>query len=201
MRGSIFVVAISFLALAACGQDAKLVNEPPLDVVNRLGSMPSNADVMYLAKQVPHASFRSQTGAEGVDWTFSIGGHDICRFSAKVVEAGAGTGASRVSTSIERLGEQKEDYLCSIARITGEESVAATLEKRPANVEAVNEQLKQYLLNNMGEVQEMVSRRMDEMAPPKGDECKSGDATAQANCRKFMKMREKEMEEQGFARP
>jgi hypothetical protein len=196
MRRLTLVLTMSLLALAACG---KTVNEPRQAVIDRLGAMPSDANVMHLARQVPHAVFRSQLSAEGVDWIFSIGGNDICRFSAKVTEAGEN--ASRVSTAMEELGDEQEIYLCNVARITGEESVTATLEGRPANVEAVSAQLNQYLVTNMGAVQDTVSRRMDEMAPPAGDECQSGDAEARKSCRRFMRAREREMREQGFANP
>lgn len=160
-------------ALTACaeGVDTK-VSEAKVNVVARLANMPADADVFPMAKPFPNTEYLVATSPSTAAWMFGQNGDDACQFVATVAEDGPG--ASRVASELRDVSNGKESCLCKAVRIAGEESVAATLAHRPADVAAARRQIGQPLVTDYGAVVDAVANRMDEMAPPRDDNCESG---------------------------
>lgn len=168
-------------ALSACseGVDTK-VPEAKVNVVARLAEIPAEADVFPLAKPFPNTEYLVATSPSSVTWMFKQNGNDACQFVATVAEDGPN--ASRVTTELRDVSNGKESYLCKAVRIAGEESVAATLARRPADVAAVRGQISQLLVTDYGAVVDSVANRMDEMAPPRDDNCENGSDEQRRGC-------------------
>ena len=137
----------ALLLLAACSGRERVVAEP-LDMVRaKLAMMPEEADALRLGIQNMGTDYHLEPGAETLVWHFTKDGVDYCRFTARLVAAGPSK--TRVITRAEyatdaadaavAAGRARPDYsyLCDVARIASDESVAATLEARPADTRAV----------------------------------------------------------------
>lgn len=135
------------LLLAACSGRERVVAEP-LDMVRaKLAMMPDEADALYLGIQGASVGYHLESGADALVWHFTKDGADYCRYTARLVAVGPSK--TRVSTRAEYVtdaadaavagGAARPDYsyLCDVARIATDESVAAALESRPADTNAV----------------------------------------------------------------
>jgi len=158
------------LVLAACspGVDKTVAQTNDLVLVTLTG-MPGDTDVFSMAKQFPNTAYQMSQTSDSVTWNFSQNGTEACRFTAKITPKDARS--SRVTTSLEDVSSGGERYLCNVVKIVGEESVSAALDGRAADKAKVQDQLKRYLISDFGAMTESVSKRMDEMAPPRGEDC------------------------------
>lgn len=174
------------VALSACseGVDTK-VPEAKVNVMARLAQMPADADAFPLAKPFPNTEYLVATSPSTVMWLFKQNGDDACQFVATITDDGPN--ASRVTTELRDVSNGKESYLCKAVGIAGEESVAATLARRPADVAAVRGQISQLLVTDYGAVVDSVSNRMDEMAPPRDDNCENGTDEQRRGCLQLKK--------------
>ncbi|WP_310495983.1 hypothetical protein [Sandarakinorhabdus sp.] len=185
-----FVIAASFIALTACsgGIDTR-VDEPSEKVFKRLYNMPAQSDAFAKAVQFPGTNYYvGKGGVSEVIWYFKQNGAGICHFVATVTPEGPS--ASRVKTSLVDDSKGTERYICKLVKVVGEESVAATLARRSADVAAVNKEIQKVMFNNLGAVADTVSREMMEMAPPADNDCKRGSFDDRITCQKFKKARE-----------
>jgi len=177
----VIAAVLGLLSLLACsgGIDAKL-EEPSATVMARLTNLPRDADLFDMAKQFPNTEYVVATTASTVMWIFKQNGNNACRFMATVKADGAG--ASRVTTSLQDDSKGEERYICNVVKVVGEESVAAALARRPADQAAVNSKIKQYVITDYAAVSDAVAKRMDEMAPPRDDNCQNGNVVQRESC-------------------
>lgn len=176
-----FGAVLGFLLLSACsgGIDTK-VDEPSATVMARLTNMPADADIFHLGKQFPNTEYVVATTSSSVMWIFKQNGSDACRFVATVKELGST--ASQVTTRLQDDSKGAERYICKVVKLVGEESVAATLAHRAADATAVNSQIQQFVVTDYAAVVDSVSNRMDEMAPPRDDNCTGGNVVQNESC-------------------
>lgn len=175
--GSIFrrlPILSALMVLGACSGESETAVSEPLAVYAKLTSMPRNADVMHLAKQAAGTDYYLEPNGGELIWHFRMKGNDYCRFVADLHEDGPN--ATRVATRAEDAGEaadaavaqgsERPDYryLCHVARIAGEESVAATLAHREAQTRAVWDAIREYAAANPMAVMRTASAAMDEAA-------------------------------------
>ena len=176
MRGLMIMgaAAAAMLLGAGCSGRERVVAEP-LDMVQaKLSMMPEQADAMDLAMQMMGTDFHMEPGAEQLVWHFTKDGADYCRFTVKLVAAGPSK--TRVITRAEDATEAADatvaaggrrpdySYLCYVARIAGDESVAATLENRAANTKAIYDRIGVNVATNPASMMRATEAAMDEAA-------------------------------------
>jgi hypothetical protein len=172
------------VSLAGCGElFGDLVKHPRPVVANMLYNMPSSTNLMDLPQLFPNMTKTIALTPEGVVWTYSISGQPACRFTAYVKEETAGS--SVVWTDMEDVSQNGQQFVCASIKTVGEESVAATLEGRPADRARVERELTAVMVENFGSLQNTIADQMVELAPKNDDsECQSLDTTAkQRACR------------------
>jgi hypothetical protein len=176
MRGRMMKTFAGFclIFLAACSKRQLLEAEQPIWTVHaQLASMPSAADVMDLSVQPPGATYNLESAGNPLVWRFKIHGKDYCRFSVKLTEVGPDR--TQVETWAESLEDaahaaaqnlgSKPDYrfFCEIARIAGQESVAATIERRSADGEAIQKRIARNVATDPLSVAGASAAAMDEV--------------------------------------
>lgn len=180
--GAVVVV----LSLSACsGGGETRVAEPKVNVVARLAEMPAEADAFRLAKLFKNTEYVVATSPSTVTWLFRQNGNNACQFAATVTEDGPD--AARVSTELKDVSAGGEAYLCKAVGIVGEESVAAVLAHRAADEPAIKARIQQFLVTDYGAVVDSVADRMDEMAPPRDDNCENGSDEQRRGCLQLKK--------------
>lgn len=184
VRKLLYVAAALSLAACSGGVDTG-VPEAKVNVVARLAEMPADADVFRLAKPFKSTEYVVATSPSTVMWLFKQTGDNACEFVATVAEDGPN--ASHVTTELRDVSGGKNSYLCKMVKIVGEESVAATLAKRPADVPAITAQINQLLVTDYGGVVESVANEMDELAPPRDDNCENGSDEQRRGCLQLKK--------------
>lgn len=184
MRHFGYCVLLLLLSACSAGIDTK-VDEPRAQVLARLADLPKDADVFELGKQFPNTEYVVATTSSTVMWIFKQDGKDACRFVATVEELGPSS--SQVTTRLQDDSKGAERYICKVVKIVGEESVGAALARRPADVAAVNSQIKQFVVTDYAAIVDSVSKRMDEMAPPRDDNCQNGSLEQREGCVRLKK--------------
>jgi hypothetical protein len=166
--GTIAILGVA-LTLAACAPGVNKTVAYSNDLVLvMLSRMSPDADLMPMARQFPNTNYRVERTDTGVTWIFTQEGADVCRFTAKVTPRDSKS--SQVSTSLEDVSKGGERYICNVARIVGEESVAAAVEGRAADRQKVQSQLTRYMVSDIGGMTDSISKRMTEMAPPRSSD-------------------------------
>lgn len=166
--------AVCLVFLAACTGAERVVNEPMASVSAKLLAMPQASDATKFALQTPETSVYVAPEGDRVVWHFTQRGRDYCRFYAELREDGASK--TRVRTRSELApdaadaivaeGGRRPDhsYLCNMARLAGEESVAATLQGRPVDNQAMLRRVRVAVAANPLAVGRTASDAMDEAA-------------------------------------
>jgi hypothetical protein len=148
------------LMLGACGElFGDLVQQPRDATIMMVYNMPSADNLMMLPQRFPNVTVRAGTSEEGVVWTYLMDGKEACRFTAHVKEETPTS--SVVWTEMDDVSAEGEGYLCETVRIAGEESVAAVLEGRPVNRQAVEAAIAAAMVNNMGSVHKTLGRQVE----------------------------------------
>lgn len=173
MRG-VGIVALAALLAAACSGRER-VTADPLDMVQaKLVMMPEESNAMEIAMQAMGTDFYLEPRSDELVWHFTKNGADYCRFTAKLVAAGPNR--TRIITRAEDAadaadaavaeGRKRPDYsyLCGVARIAGDESVAATLESRPANTKAIYDRIARNVARNPASMMRAAEAAMDDAA-------------------------------------
>jgi hypothetical protein len=157
------------------------VKQPSASVVSLLYAMPKSADVMEVPLLFPGTRMRTERDGDVISWVYSLNGKDICKFTV-TVEA-MGDDASTIWTKTKDISSDGQSYLCATVEVAGEESVAATLEGRPADIVKVETKLAAALVGNMGSMQKTLGDQMVNMAP-KSTSCREqGSREDEENCR------------------
>ena len=171
--------AVCLVLLVACSGGAeRVVNEPLVSVAAKLVAMPQASDATRFALQTPESSVyvapENEPDGERVVWHFTQRGQDYCRFYAELRQEGAAKTrvrtrseiASDAADAIVAEGGKRPDhtYLCNMARLAGEESVAATLEGRPVDNEAMLHRIRVAVAADPLAVGRTAADAMDEAA-------------------------------------
>lgn len=187
--------ACVLILLAGCSERQSLEAEQPIWTVHaQLASMPPASDVMDVSVQAPGATYQLESAGNPLVWRFKIHGQDYCRFSVKLKEAGPNR------TQVESWAEPVDDaaqaaarnlggkpdygYFCNIARIAGQESVAATIEGRPADGKTIQKRIARKVATDPLSVTGASAAAMDEAIrmtrpyrpceeAPQGDACRT----------------------------
>lgn len=177
-----FVIGTLSLILGGCGELFGTVVDQPRDAVaGMIYNMPVSANVMGLAELVPGTKSRVGQTDAGIVWTFSVYGKDECRFTVHVKSES--DSSSIVWSDIDELGNGDRAFLCDAVRITGEESVAATLEGRAADEAKVQHQLAAAVPANMASIQKTIGEEIVRQVNARPDDCyKETTSAAQAAC-------------------
>lgn len=178
------LTGLAFLALGGCGElFGDVVKLPRAAATSMIYNMPANANLMAMAGRFPEAEMRIATTEEGVVWTYRLSGQDACKFTAHVKEQDENT--SVVWTSTEDVSAEGEGYLCAAVRVVGKESVAATIEGRPADRIKVETELAGVMVDNMGSVHKTLGKQVEAAAAQmEPQDChKLGTSALQEQCR------------------
>jgi hypothetical protein len=173
------------ILLAACsGRNSHVAAEPLNDVRRRLIAIPAQANVLPVAMQAAGTSYWQESSDNPFVWRFAMNGHPYCTFYAELKEQGPGK--TQVITWTERAEEAAKaaaaaggdradySYLCDVARIAGEETVAAAVGNRPADEQIVLSQLRRNLVADPASAMRSADAAMDEAirdAPTSLDPC------------------------------
>lgn len=188
-------ITLSLAALAGCGRlFADVVQQPQSVVLNQIQYMPNAANLMEMPQRFPNAKMRIERGDEAIHWIYSIGGQDVCRFTAHVAEEGENS--STVWTSSKDISSGGEGYLCGSVNAAGKESVAATIEGRPADRMKVEKELAAVMVGNMASVHKTLGKQIQDMAPEKKECREYGSEKMQEACRTREFLREHERQQQ-----
>lgn len=194
MRHAI-AIALAVTALSGCGRlFADVVQQPQSIVLNQIQYMPNAANLMEMPQRFPNARMRVERGDGEINWIYSISGQDVCRFTAHVAEEGEYS--STVWTSSEDIGSGGEGYLCGSVNAAGKESVAATIEGRPADRMKVEKELAAVMVGNMASVQKTLGKQIEDMAPKKTECREYGSQALQDACRSREFLRDHERQQQ-----
>jgi len=150
------------LTLAACSADkSRVVNEPIDAIQARLTVLPPASDAMDVARSMPGMNVYPQPNDRVFTWRFVDNGMEFCQFVVELSEAGAGK--TRVNhRAVEPPGAAAGyRYHCDLARFAGEETLAATLEGRPANRAALQKQFASYVIANPAAMMRAVDQSME----------------------------------------
>lgn len=181
MSRPLTIGCLAFLTVSGCGElFGDVVELPRAAAANMIANMPASANLMALPERFPNARMRSEITEVGVVWTYSLRNKDACRFTAHVKEESVVS--SVVWTEIDDISSDGQGYLCTTVRIAGEESVAATIEGRPADQVAVEREMAAAVVGNMASVHKSVGDQMKAMGPEPADCAALPNSSAQAAC-------------------
>lgn len=191
----VLAIALSLAVLTGCGRlFADVVQQPQSVVLSQIQYMPNAANLMEMPQRFPNARMRIERGDGVINWIYSIGGQDACRFTAHVAKEGENS--ATVWTSSEDISASGEGYLCGSVNAAGKESVAATIEGRPADRMKVEKELAAVMVGNMASVHKTLGKQIQDMAPEK-QECREyGNQKMQDACRTREFLREHERQQQ-----
>ena len=173
LQPAAFAVCLVFLG-ACTGGTERVVNEPLASISAKLVAMPQASDATRFALQVPESSVYVAPEGDRVVWHFTQRGRDYCRFYAELRQEGAAKTrvrtrseiAADAADAIVAEGGRRPDhtYLCNMARLAGEESVAATLQGRPVDSEAMLRRIRVTVAADPLAVGRTAADAMDEAA-------------------------------------
>jgi hypothetical protein len=170
--GTIVAMAAAALLAAGCSGRERVVAEPLDSVQAKLSMMPEQSNALQFAYHIPGSSMYLEPQADRLVWHFTKDGADYCRFSAQLIAAGPAK--TRVITRAEDAPEASQaavaaggkpadySYLCGVARIAGDESVAATLENRPADKLAIGKRLQGQMMTDASGFMKAVDASLDD---------------------------------------
>jgi hypothetical protein len=181
LRNSFLILAATALLSGCNWLFGQTVKQPSASVVSLLYSMPKSADVMEVPVRFPGMRMRTERDGDAISWVYALNGKDICRFSV-TVEA-IGDDASTIWTKTKDISDGGQSYLCATVEVAGEESVAAALAGRPADIVKVETKLAAALVGNMGSIHKTIGDQMVNMAP-KSTSCReAGSQKDEQDCR------------------
>ena len=158
------------LILGGCGELFGTVVDYPKDAVtSMIYNMPNSANMMGFVEQFPGTTKRIRLSPAGVIWTYAVYGKDECHFTAHIKRES--DTSSVVWSDVEELGNGDRAYLCDAVRIIGEESIAATLEGRPADEIGTQKKLAVAVAGNIGSVEKSIFEEVNRTINAKPDDC------------------------------
>lgn len=195
MRHALCLV-LSLLPAGGCARlFADVVHQPKSVIVNQLHYMPNAANLMALPQRFPSSTLQVTATADEVNWTYSLGGKEVCRFTAHVADEGQDR--STVWTTSEDISSDGQGFLCGAVNVAGKESVAATIEGRAADRQKVETELAAVVVTNYASMQKSIAKEMTDMAPPKTQCREYGSQEMQDACRTREFLRDHERQQQG----
>ena len=212
MRGAKILGVAAMLLAAGCSGRERVVAEPLDAVLAKLSMMPQQADAMKFGNQLPGSAVYLEGLPDRLIWHFTKDGADYCRFTAQLIAAGPEK--TRVVTRAEDAKEASDaavaqggkpadySYLCGVARIAGDESVAATLENRPADMAAIGKRLQGYTMTNASGMMNAVDASLeDEIRRREADDpCEDPESQRCLN-QENLRLRAQQRREDAAARP
>ena len=181
LRNGLSIFAATALLSGCNWLFGQTINKPSATVVSLLYSMPKTADVMEAPLLFPGLRMRNERNGDAISWVYAKNGKDICRFTV-TVEA-VGDASSTVWTKTKDMSDDGRSFLCETVEVAGEESVAAALAGRPADIKKVEAEMAQAVVGNLGSVYKTIGDEIVNQAP-KSTSCReAGDREDEENCR------------------
>lgn len=175
------VIAAALLVAACSGRQTQVAEQPLTRVHGQLIAMPAQANAMDTAMQAAGTAYWIESGGNPIVWRFAMNGKAYCRFHAELTEKGptstvVATWAEQVdeaSRAAVEDGRKRPDYryLCDVARIAGEESVAAAVQNRAADKPAIVAKLRGKVASDPASAMRAADAAMDAATPKWEDPC------------------------------
>ena len=177
MNKSILAAATLCVLLSGCGELFGTVVDMPRDQAAMLiYNMPNQANAMWLVEHNPGSKLRSMLTEQGVVWIATKYGKEACRFTAHVKEEA--DDSSVVWTDLERIGEGDDQFLCDSLKIAGEESVAAAIEARPIDENALQAKLASAVISDIGSVEKSIFEDISRTIKDQKGDCSGASTSA-----------------------
>lgn len=210
----LFVLS-AIVLLAACSGRTSHTAAEPLDAVRiRLIAIPDQANVLPVAMQAAGTSYWQESTGNPLVWRFAMNGAPYCSFFAELKEQGPGKTqvltwaepADDAAKAAVAAGGERPDYgfLCNVARIAGNETVAAAVENRAGDKQVILSKLRRNLVADPASAMRAADAAMDEAvrnAPKPLDPCEED--VASKKCEDWLslqRVREQQRKEDAEAR-
>ena len=186
MMKSRILAFTAFCCLVACSQGSQRTVEKPIQDVKE--AVRAGESSLYLTNVLPGASNYVETRVDDVIWHFALNGQDYAQYTIQI--AARGPTSTEVAGTFEEIDDAKEPgvpFLRDNAKAVSQELVAAALEGRPINHQALQDRFKMQAATNPAAVMGAQRQYWDE-AIKIGKENQSGSSSASSDTGSFEKV-------------
>ena len=113
-------------------------NSPPIDVRTALAA---NESTLTFADQLVGAGHSAEATEQGIVWHFTVNGQDYARYIITIADKPGGSKVSAAFEEVDGPANTAVPYLRDTARSVSDETLLATLEHRPINIDKLKRAL------------------------------------------------------------